>query len=112
MSFKVKSKIWIEVGGQEFLGEGKVRLLKAIEQTGSLSKGARSINMSYKKAWHLLDGVNRCAKKPVTTNSVGGKGGGGTALTPYGKSLIAAFDQMNLNCREFLDQQMKAIRNL
>jgi molybdate transport system regulatory protein len=112
MSFKIKSRIWVELDGEEFLGEGKVSLLKAIDETGSLSKAAKAINISYKKAWHLMDSVNKTSKKPVTINSIGGKGGGGTVLTPYGKSLIGVFEEMNVKCWKFLDVQLEKIKSL
>ncbi|MFZ0490696.1 MAG: molybdenum transporter [Salegentibacter sp.] len=112
MNYKIKSRIWIELDDKEFLGEGKVQLLKAIDETGSLSKAAKSINISYKKAWHLMNAVNKTAKKPVTINSIGGKGGGGTELTPYGKSLISVFDDMNKKCWDFLDVQLEKIKSL
>ena len=107
MSYKIKSRIWIEVDGNKLLGEGNVKLLKAIDKTGSLSKAAKSIGMSYKKAWSLVDAVNKRAKKPVTINSIGGKGGGGAKLTPYGKDLIHSFDEINKNCWSFLDAQLE-----
>jgi molybdate transport system regulatory protein len=107
MSYKIKSRIWIENEDNVLLGEGRVRLLKAIEETGSLSKASKSLNLSYKKAWRLMDSVNKSAKQPVTINSIGGKGGGGTTLTNYGKSLITAFDTINKNCWNFLDNQLK-----
>ncbi len=112
MSYKIKSRIWIESDNNVLLGEGRVHLLKAIEATGSLSKAAKSLNLSYKKAWQLLDSVNKSAKKPVTINSIGGKGGGGAQLTPYGKSLISAFDVINKNCWAFLDEQLAKIEVL
>jgi molybdate transport system regulatory protein len=112
MNYKIKSRIWIELDDKEFLGEGKVRLLKAIEKTGSLSKAAKSINISYKRAWQLLDAVNKSSNRPVTINSVGGKGGGGTELTPFGKSLIEVFDDMNKQCWKFLDVQIEKIKAL
>ena len=112
MNYKIKSRIWIELDDKEFLGEGKVRLLKAIEKTGSLSKAAKSINISYKRAWQLLDAVNKSSNRAVTINSVGGKGGGGTELTPFGKSLIEVFDDMNKQCWKFLDVQIKKIKAL
>lgn len=112
MSYKIKSRIWIELEGDVFLGEGRVHLLKAIDETGSLSKAAKSINMSYKKAWHLIDSVNKSAKKSVTINTTGGKGGGGAQLTNYGKSLITAFDDINKNCWEFLNAELEKIENL
>ena len=112
MGYKIKSRIWIESENNVLLGEGRVHLLKAIQETGSLSKAAKSLNISYKKAWQLLDSVNKSAKKPVTINSIGGKGGGGAELTEYGKSLVIAFDEINKNCWEFLDKQLKKIERI
>jgi molybdate transport system regulatory protein len=63
--------------------------------------------MSYKKAWSLIDAVNKRSEKPVITMSIGGKGGGGATLTAYGKSLVDAFDTINENCWKFLDEQIK-----
>ncbi len=112
MDYKIKSRIWIELDGKEFLGEGKIQLLRAIDETGSLSKAAKSLNISYKKAWHLMNAVNKTTKKPVTINSIGGKGGGGTELTDYGRSLISVFDDMNKKCWDFLDVQLEKIKSL
>lgn len=112
MSYKIKSRIWIESNNNVLLGEGRVHLLKAIQETGSLSKAAKSLNISYKKAWQLIDSVNKSAKKPVTVNSIGGKGGGGAELTDYGKKLIDAFDTINKNCWAFLDAQLENFNNL
>jgi len=112
MAYKIKSRIWIESENNVLLGEGRVHLLKAIQKNGSLSKAAKSLNISYKKAWKLLDSVNKSAKKPVTINSIGGKGGGGAELTEYGKSLVKAFDEINRNCWKFLDKQLKKIENI
>jgi len=106
MNYQVKSRIWIEVDDKILLGEGRVRLLKAIEEFGSLSKASKQLNISYKKAWRLIDAVNKTAKKPVTTSSIGGVGGGGASLTPYGKNLVDAFESLNKNCWKFLDQQL------
>lgn len=112
MEYKIKSRIWIEVDNNVLLGEGRVRLLKAIEETGSLSKAAKSLNISYKKAWTLVDAVNKSAKKPVTESSIGGKGGGGAIITEYGKLLIEAFDDINKGCWKHLDKQLEKICNL
>ena len=81
-------------------------VLKAIDKTGSLSKAAKTLNMSYKKAWSLIDAVNKRAKKPVTESSIGGKDGGGAKLTKYGKNLIEVYDNINANCWSFLDDEI------
>lgn len=112
MDYKIKSRIWIEYENHVLLGEGRVQLLKAIQKTGSLSKAAKSLNISYKKAWNLIDSVNKSAKRPVTINSIGGTGGGGAELTDYGISLINAFDEINKNCWAFLDEQLEKIKVL
>lgn len=106
MEYKIKSRIWIEADGNVLLGEGRVSLLKGIAETGSLSKAARSLGMSYKKAWSLINAVNSRAKKPVITASIGGKGGGGTELTSYGRSLVKTFETINENCWKFLDKEI------
>ena len=112
MNYKIKSRIWIEEGDNVLLGEGRVRLLKAIDKTGSLSKAAKSLQISYKKAWTLIDAVNKSSRQPVTVTSIGGEGGGGAILTEYGKKLIIAFDEINKNCWNYLDAQIEKINNL
>jgi molybdate transport system regulatory protein len=106
MEYQVKSRIWIEVENKVLLGEGRVRLLKAIDEFGSLSKASKQLNISYKKAWKLIDAVNKSAKEPVTTSCVGGVGGGGVSLTPYGRKLVDAFETLNRNCWKYLDKQL------
>jgi len=110
--YKIKSRIWIESGSNVLVGEGRIKLLKAINAEGSLSKAAKSIGMSYKKAWTLMDAVNKSAKEAVVTKTIGGQQGGGTVITPYGKKLIAAFETINKNCWMFLDDQLKTLDNL
>lgn len=112
MDYKIKSRIWIEVDGNVLLGHGRVHLLKSIDTLGSLSKAAKSLKMSYKKAWDMVDSMNRSAKQPVVIATIGGKNGGGTNVTQYGKELIMAFDEINKKCWEFLDDQTNKIENL
>ncbi|MBW7930031.1 MAG: LysR family transcriptional regulator [Gammaproteobacteria bacterium] len=70
------------------VGPGKIDLLSAIDAEGSLSAAARSLGMSYRRAWLLLDSLNASFDTPVTTASVGGRGGGGVLLTPFGHELV------------------------
>ncbi|NJM79122.1 MAG: LysR family transcriptional regulator [Flavobacterium sp.] len=112
MIYKIKSRIWIEHNNQVLIGEGRFQLLKAIEQTGSLTKAAKELGLSYKKAWHLIDSVNKASKEPITINTIGGKGGGGVQLTNYGKTLVVAFEEINQNCWIFLENELEKIKNL
>ena len=109
MDYKVKSRIWIEANGNILLGEGRIKLLKAIDSNGSLSKAAKSMDMSYKKAWNLVDSINKSAKEPVVSKTTGGKGGGGALLTDHGKKLIEVFETINNNCWKYLDSQLKIL---
>ena len=70
------------------VGPGKIDLLAAIDAGGSLSAAAREVGMSYRRAWLLLDSLNTSFDTPVTTASVGGRGGGGVVLTPFGRDLV------------------------
>jgi molybdate transport system regulatory protein len=73
------------------VGPGKIALLEAVERTGSLSSAARSLGVSYRRAWLLLHSVNDSFADPAVELSTGGKDGGGSRLTPFGKALIRAY---------------------
>ncbi|MHA7059817.1 winged helix-turn-helix domain-containing protein [Aquimarina sp. M1] len=105
--YHIKSRIWIEGKEGVFLGEGRIKILKAIMAEGSLSKAAKSLGMSYKKAWNLVDSINKNASAPVIITNTGGSGGGGTKITNYGIKMITVFENINKNCWDFLDQQLK-----
>lgn len=76
------------------VGVGKIRLLEAIGQTGSLSQAAREIGMSYRRAWLLIDSMNVEFDTPVISATVGGSGGGGAKLTPFARELIEAYRKL------------------
>lgn len=73
------------------VGPGKIALLEHISSTGSLSEAARKLKMSYRRAWLLLEDLNTSFQQPVARMSVGGRGGGGASLTPFGEELVAAY---------------------
>ncbi|MNQ97236.1 Molybdenum-pterin-binding protein MopA [compost metagenome] len=104
---KIKSKIWIETEEGILISEGRIQLLKLIDATGSLNKAAKAMNISYQKAWKLVDASNKASKTPLIETQVGGNKGGGTVLTPYGKLLIESFEAINTACWGFLDAELK-----
>ena len=79
------------VEGEVRLGPGKIQLLELIATHGSISEAARTMNMSYRRAWLLVDELNRGFRTPVTTARTGGKGGGHAALTDFGRELIGLY---------------------
>lgn len=88
---KPHAHIRLDFSGNCSLGPGKIGLLEGIERTGSLSAAARTLGMSYRRAWLLLHSTNEGFSEPVVELSVGGKDGGGTRLTDFGRRLVADF---------------------
>lgn len=73
------------------VGPGKITLLEAIEQTHSITAAAKSIRMSYRRAWILVDEMNASLKRPAVASSIGGESGGGSTLTETGMELVALY---------------------
>jgi len=86
-----KLRIRVDLSADCSIGPGKVTLLEAIEREGSLSVAARSIDMSYRRAWNLLDDLNQSFAEAVVSTSTGGQQGGGARLTDFGRELAKAF---------------------
>ena len=106
MNYKIKSRIWIEGKNGTFLAEGRIALMKKIIDTGSITAAAKEMKMSYKKAWEIIDGMNKEAKKPLVVRVSGGKGGGGTQVTEDGLKAIKLFENLNKKCQNYLDKEM------
>lgn len=73
------------------IGPGKVALLEAIGETGSITSSARKLGMSYRRAWLLVEETNRCLARPAVETASGGEHGGGTSLTPAGVELVRRY---------------------
>src|SRR5580704_2388429 len=81
----------VDLGSGRALGPGKIRLLEAIDKTGSISQAGRNLGMSYRRAWLLVDDMNHCFRDPVIEAQPGGARGGGAVLTAFGQKLVARF---------------------
>ena len=92
------------------LGPGKIALLEGIRTYGSVSEAARRMGISYRRAWLLLDGVNKSFDRPATVNSVGGRGGGGAEITPFGVLLIERYREVERKLNEVAGECLKEIR--
>ncbi len=104
---KIKSRIWIERDGRSFLGHGKILLLKKIEEKNSINAAAKELSISYKKAWEMMNSINESGTEPATIKKTGGRNGGGTMVTDYGKKLIKQFEELNQSCVLFLENELK-----
>ena len=81
----------VDLGPGKAIGPGKIRLLEAIRDSGSISRGSRTLGMSYRRAWMLIDSLNRTFRRKVVTARPGGERGGGARLTPFGLALIVSY---------------------
>ena len=108
--YYVKGRIWLETSKGPFLGFGRVELLKKIKEYGSISQAAKSMNIAYRQAWHLIDSMNSKAERPLVITQSGGKGGGGAMLTPLGEKAIAKFSELELTFSEFIQQESQKFK--
>ena len=106
---KVKSKILIEKDGQFVFGPGRVLILQAVEQTGSLKKAAEKLNMSYRRAWSYIHTAEERLGKQLLIKERGGKDGGGAFLTDYAKDLIKKFNRLEKEVKNFTDKRYRRI---
>ncbi len=107
VDYKIKSRIWLEGENGTFLAEGRINLLKSIKETGSISAAAKSMNMSYRKAWEQVNAMNLESKSPLVEKTSGGVSGGGTIVTEEGEKAIKVFEAINKRCRNFLEKEIK-----
>jgi len=83
--------IRIDLDPEGRIGPGKIDLLEAIARTGSISAAGRAMDMSYRRAWDLVDELGQIFGQPVVASHAGGRNGGGAKLTPLGEELIARY---------------------
>lgn len=107
MSFQARNRIWLEGKEGPFLGVGRIRLLEAIHEHGSITEAARQMEMSYKKAWKMVHSMNKEAGVPLVIKKIGGTGGGGTLLTKEGEKAVLYFKALDEKCRKFIDNEIK-----
>jgi molybdate transport system regulatory protein len=92
------------------IGPGKIALLEEISSSGSISAAARAMDMSYKRAWDLVDDLNRLFGKPLVSARTGGKSGGGAALTPLGQSVVTRFRAIENAAVAAASHQLEALQ--
>ena len=92
--YSVGFRVWVNEEQGHFIGLGRVRLLENINQTGSITKGAAAMKMSYRQAWQMVQDMNERAEQPLVEKILGGKGGGGALVTEAGERAIRLYYQL------------------
>lgn len=107
-----RPRIRILLGEASSLGPGKIALLEAIDRQGSISAGARDLGMSYRRAWLLVDAMNRAFREPLVGTSAGGQHGGGAALTPTGRDVLRRYRQIETKAALAVQKELTALGRL
>lgn len=102
----LRARVWVERGGAVALTDAGADLLDQIEVKGSLSEAARSLHFSYRRAWMLLDGMNKRWDQPLVVTAVGGKRGGGAKLTEFGSRVLRSFRDLQIHIEAAIDQEV------
>ncbi len=93
------------------IGPGKIQLLETIAAHGSISAAGRAMNMSYKRAWDLVDEINRICGRAAVDSQTGGKNGGGAVLTAFGMSLVARFRKIERDAASAVRKDLLALQS-
>jgi molybdate transport system regulatory protein len=93
------------------IGPGKISLLENIDRHGSISAAGRAMDMSYKRAWDLVDEINRICRQAAVARQTGGKNGGGAALTPFGEALIERYRRIERDAASAVKKDLAALRS-
>ncbi|BAN28146.1 winged helix-turn-helix domain-containing protein [Caballeronia insecticola] len=108
----VRFRMRIMKGETIALGPGKVALLEAVREHGSISAAARSLDMSYRRAWLLIDETNRSLKSPATVSEQGGQSGGGCVLTEVGESIVQLYRDIEAQAEAACAGQIASLTKL
>jgi len=109
---RVQFRFRVSLGDDIAVGPGKVDLLEAIARNGSITGAARELGMSYRRAWLLVDTMNRCFRRPVVEAETGGKRGGGAALTASGEDVVRLYRQVEQSASRAAQADIRALLRL
>src|SRR3954470_10478010 len=107
----LRGKLWVEIDGAAAMTEAGADLLDQIAACGSLSEAARRLRFSYRRAWMLIDAMNRRWPKPLVTTAVGGERGGGTRITELGQVVLRSYRDLQIQVEHALDQAQSGFAN-
>lgn len=105
-------KIHLPHGGESAIGSGKADLLEAIQRAGSISAAARELGMSYRRAWDLVDTMNRCFREPLVETATGGSHGGGAQVTEFGCVVLRHYRELEVKANACVTPEVEALAQM
>ncbi|WP_432241307.1 winged helix-turn-helix domain-containing protein [Herbaspirillum robiniae] len=112
MNYSKTIRVRVMQGDTIAFGPGKADLLQAIERTGSISGAAREMEMSYRRAWLLVEEMNRCFSSALVTTATGGARGGGAVVTDFGRDILARYQRMQKKADASIAADLGYLRSL
>jgi molybdate transport system regulatory protein len=109
VKINIESRIWLNIGNESFLGQGKIELIEKIKEYGSLRKAAGEMKMSYRKAWGSINKVNSLVGKPLVILKHGGKNGGIAEITEAGEKAIFIFKQIQEEVTKLIEKKSTSL---
>jgi molybdate transport system regulatory protein len=100
----------IDLDREDRIGPGKIQLLENIREHGSISAAGRAMDMSYKRAWDLVDEINRICGHVAVEPQAGGKHGGGAVLTSFGNALVARYRKIERDAAHAVRKELMALK--
>lgn len=108
-TLRVRSKVWLEVDGEPLLGDGRERLLRLIDELGSINAAARRMGLTYRRAWSSLRAMEEKLGSPLVLREKGGSGGGSSVITPEARELLEKFDILRRGLNQAVDRRFDEI---
>jgi molybdate transport system regulatory protein len=104
--------IRLDLTSGDKIGPGKIELLEAIRETGSISAGARKVGMSYRRAWLLVEEINAALQEPAVTSVTGGRQGGGAVVTEIGERIIKSYHAIEAAAHKYAAEEFRAVEKV
>ena len=108
---KARMSLRVDFGEIVRLGPGKVRLLELIAELGSISAAGRAMDMSYRRAWLLVDSLNQAFAEPVVATRPGGKADQRAEVTPFGLQIVRRFRAMEVTARDAVARDLRVLED-
>ncbi len=106
---EIRSKLWIDVGGEPVFGRGRRILLEAIDTHGSINRAAQEVEISFRKAWSHIKAMEERLNVKLVERHNGGKNGGGAVLTADARKFLKKYEALEKGVQEIVDKRFRAI---
>lgn len=106
---EIRSKVWIEVGGEPVFGRGRRFLLEAIDSHGSINRAAQEVDISFRKAWSHIKAMEERLGVKLVERQAGGKNGGGAILTDDARKFLKKYEALEKDIQEIVDERFRNV---